>query len=64
MTFRKHALNAANIADKFTWATRTREVDGVKVVVVPLDEAGAIKDQLLSISHALNDIADERDSSN
>ncbi|NKX75606.1 hypothetical protein [Tritonibacter mobilis] len=64
MTFRKHALNAANIADKLTWATRTREVDGVKVVLVPREQADAMKDQLVAISHALNDIADEQDTAN
>ncbi|WP_226554805.1 hypothetical protein [Celeribacter naphthalenivorans] len=61
MTLRKHALNAANIADKLTWATRTREVDGIKVIFVPCEEAEAMKDQLVSISHVLNDIADEQE---
>ena len=61
MSLRNHALNAANIADKLTWASREREVDGQKVVVVPVDEAFAMKDQLLTISHILNDVADEKD---
>lgn len=63
MNLRKHALDAANIADKLTWQTREKEVNGQKVVIVPADEASAMKEQLIAISHILNDIADVQDRS-
>lgn len=54
------ALQAANIADKLIWASRQREIDGRKVVIVPVEEAEEMKDELLAISHMLNDIQDAR----
>ncbi|MFC3530202.1 hypothetical protein ACFOMH_18695 [Paracoccus mangrovi] len=64
MNLRAQALNAANIADRLTWQTRTKMVDGEKVFVVPAGEATAMKEQLIAISHVLNDIADNQDASN
>lgn len=58
MTLREYALDAANIADKLTYESRVRTVDGQKVVIVPYDEATSMKDQLVKISHCLYDIAD------
>lgn len=62
MILRGHALDAADVADKLSYMSRVRTVDGQKVVIVSYEEAMAIKDQLLAISHVLNDIADRADS--
>lgn len=61
MNCRAHALNAANIADKLTYEIRRKEVNGQDSVVLPHDEAMEMKEQLLAISHLLNDIQDDRD---
>ena len=64
MPLRNYALQAANVADRLTWESRRRVVDGQEVVIVPLDEAERMKTELLAISHQLNDIQDDRDRSN
>lgn len=64
MPLRIHALNAANIADKLTREIRTKEIGGQKGVFIPIDEASAMKDQLVAISHTLNDIADSHEGGN
>ena len=60
MKHREHALNAANVADKLTYRSRRRkEFEGKDVVIIPHDEAMEMKEQLLAISHFLNDLADD-----
>lgn len=64
MNIRQHAINAANIADKLTYQSRRRkDFEGRDVVYIPYDEAMAMVDQLVTISHKLNDIADDDDRS-
>lgn len=63
MTLRSKALQAASLADRLTWPSRCRVVDGEEVVIVPLAEAELMKDELLAISHKLNDIQDDLENS-
>lgn len=58
MRLQKHALDAANVADKLSYTSRVKTIGGQNVLIVPYDEAMTIKDQLVAISHVLNDIAD------
>ena len=59
MDLKTHALNVASAADRLGWETRAREVDGRKVVILPVEEASALKELLIVISHGLNDAADD-----
>ena len=61
MDYRTDALNAANIADRLSYASGRKTVNGQDSVVLPHDEAMIMVDQLLKISHLLNDIQDGRD---
>lgn len=58
MSFREHANNATNIADKLTMQTRKTEHNGQKGVFIPEDEASKMYQQSLAISRILSDLAD------
>lgn len=61
MSLKVYAGMAANAADKLTYESRKRVVEGQEVYIVPRDEAEQMKADLIKISHLLNDFQDERD---
>lgn len=61
MSLKAYAGMAANAADKLTYVSRKRVVEGQEVYIVPCGEAEQMKADLVKISHLLNDLQDERD---